>query len=648
LKFDKGVKTINSTIKMKKNIYISAVVILFLNISISAQILIKDIKIGSFGSTISLVKSVNNLLYFAADDGINGNEVWRSDGTSTGTFLVKNVNANDDGLNRTFATRFANIGNTLFFAGNDNINGFELWKSDGSESGTTLVKDIRVGSTGGFDVTGELISYNGFVYFSADNGTTMDELWKSDGSAAGTVLVKNIAAVGPSYVENFTISNNILFFTANDGNNGQELWKTDGTATGTVMIKNIASSGGSSPTNLTDVNGILFFSAYTAANGIELWKSDGTTVGTVMVKDIKPGAENAFSTSSFFNMNGTLYFSADDGINGEELWKSDGTSNGTVMVKDIRAGSMGGLNISNIQYFQAYKGFVYFSANDGTTGVELWKSDGTSNGTVLVKDIRSGNMTSDLKELIVYNDLLYFSAYDGLSGTQLWKSDGTSSGTMLAFTKGPSSARSLTVMGDNLYFRGSSTTTGEELYKYDGSAAIPNDSIMLSVNSLNFTKSSSTKQVQLTSNTSWVTSGKANWVTITPSSGGGNSVLNITASANTSSSIRSNTITFTAGTATKTLLITQDATVSVSELNKYNYLNIYPNPTSGIVTISSTQTIANIEVFDVTGKLVYNQQNNNHQSNLEINLSALSNGIYFINTQNKFGGISKSKLVINK
>ena len=633
---------------MKKNKYISAAVILFLNIGVSAQVLVKDINIGSSGSSITLVKNVNNLLYFAADDGINGNEVWRSDGTSSGTFLVKNVNPNDDGLNSTFATRFANIGNTLFFAGDDNINGFELWKSDGSESGTTLVKDIRIGSSGGFDVTGELISYNGFVYFSADNGTTMDELWKSDGSATGTVLVKNIAAVGPSYIENFTISNNILFFTANDGNNGQELWKTDGTTTGTVMVKKIASSGGSSPLYLTDVNGTLFFSAYTASNGNELWKSDGTTTGTVMVKDINPGTASAFSTSSFFNMNGTLYFSANDGINGEELWKSDGTTNGTVMVKDIRVGSSGGLDFSNIQYFVNYQGSLYFLANDGTTGAEIWKTDGTSNGTMLVKDIRSGNnYTSDPKELIVFNNLIYFSAYDGLNNTTLWKSDGTSAGTMLAFTKGPSSARSLTVMGDNLYFRGYTSEFGEELWKFDGIAAIPNDSIKLNVNSLNFTPSGSTKQVELTSNTNWVTSGKASWVTLTPSVGNGNTTLNITASVNTSSSIRTNTITFTAGTAIKTLLITQDATVSVSELSKPIDLNIYPNPTSGIVTISSNQAIVNIEVFDVTGKLVYSQQNIK-QTNTTLDLSTLSNGIYFINDVTENGGVSKSKVVVSK
>jgi hypothetical protein len=89
-------------------------------------------------------------------------------------------------------------------------------------------------------------------------------------------------------------------------------------------------------------------------------------------------------------------------------------------------------------------------------------------------------------------------------------------------------------------------------------------------------------------------------------------------------------------------------TTSVQEQVKLITTEFYPNPTSGIVTIESTQAIANIDVFDVTGKLVYNQQNNNNQTNLEIDLSALSNGIYFINTQNNFGGISKSKVVVSK
>lgn len=174
------------------------------------------------------------------------------------------------------------------------------------------------------------------------------------------------------------------------------------------------------------------------------------------------------------------------------------------------------------------------------------------------------------------------------------------------------------------------------------------DIINLSTNNLNYTASGSTLQVQLTSNRSWTASGQASWITLSPNNGTGNTTLNITASANTSSSIRTNTITFTAGTAIKTLLITQDATVSVSEINKTNYLNIFPNPTSGIVTISSSQAIASIDVFDVTGKLVYSQQYNNKQTNSSLDLFNLSNGIYFIHAKTENGQSNSNKIVITK
>jgi ELWxxDGT repeat protein len=123
----------------------------------------------------------------------------------------------------------------------------------------------------------------------------------------------------------------------------------------------------------------------------------------------------------------TLFFSATDATNGRELWKSDGTTAGTVLVKDIRNGVSG----SNPRYLTNVNGTLYFNAYDDTNASELWKSDGTIAGTVLVKDINNGVNHSSPRYLINVNGTLYFNADNGTNGSELWKSDGTTAGTVL-------------------------------------------------------------------------------------------------------------------------------------------------------------------------------------------------------------------------
>src|SRR5262249_19930171 len=144
-------------------------------------------------------------------------------------------------------------------------------------------------------------------------------------------------------------------------------------------------------------NGTLFFTAFDPVNGQELWKSDGTTAGTALVKDIRPGSMSAFVDSDEYPFNpfltavgGTLFFTADDGTSGAELWKRDGTAAGTVLVKAIvpGGGSSGPQRLTNVS------GTLYFMAWTAEAGYELWKSDGTAAGTILVKDIRPGNIGS--------------------------------------------------------------------------------------------------------------------------------------------------------------------------------------------------------------------------------------------------------------
>ncbi len=373
-------------------------------------ILVKDIFPGAGFSVPLVLTNVNGTLYFVADDGTHGYELWKSDGTAAGTSMVKDIRS---GEASSVPDKLTNVNGILYFRADDGTNGLELWKSDGTAAGTSMVKDILPGITN--SAPDKLTNVNGTLYFTARDGNDREELWKSDGTVAGTKRVKDINSGGPSSPEYLANVNGTLYFSAYSETNGYGLWKSDGTVAGTTVVNGLTSVR--SPYNLTNVNGTLYFVADNGnrTNDYELWKSDGTAAGTSMVKDIKPGTGSS-NPHNLTNVNGTLYFVADDGTNGQELWKSDGTVAGTKMVKDT----------SPTEYFAPdyltnVNGTLYFVDHIGS-GNRLWKSDGTAAGTTLVK---YSNLVDWASNLTNVDGTLYFTASDQEHGIELWKLAGT-------------------------------------------------------------------------------------------------------------------------------------------------------------------------------------------------------------------------------
>ena len=423
--------------------------------------LIKDINPGGGHAYPRHLTNINGTLYFSANYESYDRRLWKTDGTVSGTVLVKNITP--DTYSTPYSEAMTNVNGTLYFAGKDDTNGTELWKSDGTTAGTVLVKDIHPGTNS--SSPSNLINFNGILYFSAHTNAKGKELWMSDGTAAGTVLVKDI--VTGFYGSNpchMTLVNTTLFFSTCDARLG--LWKSDGTSAGTVPVKDTMTEQKSLATYLSNVNGTLYFTSDANNHGWELWKSDGTAAGTTLVRDIVQGSTSSNPTY-LTNVNGTLYFVAGDTANGRELWKSDGTEAGTILVKDIDPGNLS----SNPNKLINVNGILFFVATDGGHGYEVWRSDGTEQGTYMVKDIRTGTNSSYPISMSNIDNSLYFNAntypYNLGSKYELWKSDGTEAGTvrLTDFTSAKTSSSRITLAGRNIYFSASSPEYGDELWK---------------------------------------------------------------------------------------------------------------------------------------------------------------------------------------
>ena len=440
---------------------------------VDGAVLVKDIHPG-IGSSIGgpgsgpPIASFGGEAFFRATDGRLGRELWKSDGTDAGTVLVKDV---CPGECPSSPLGYLEFDGALYFQATDPLIGDELWRTDGTEEGTELAVDVNDVPFPGAQGPIVVLDNSTLFFPGGDLASAFgnDELYKSDGTAAGTELVRDLTTSGGSFPDQLTIFNDEVYFTAifNSGgiSLGRELFRTDGTEDGTNLVRDInPQEESSSPRILGEADGALFFSADDGTDGRELWRTSGG--GATLVEDINPGSGSSLSFTRAAELDGELYFAADDGSDGEELWKADRF--GAELVEDIHPSGS-----SSPDRLITIGDEIFFYADDGKNGRELWKTDGTT--TSLVKDINLGVDSSDTfspTALAEFNGELYFSADDGMHGSELWKSDGTAEGTELVVDINPGVAGSdpfdVTVLGDILLLGANDGRIGHELWKSDG------------------------------------------------------------------------------------------------------------------------------------------------------------------------------------
>ena len=367
------------------------------------------------------------------------------------------------------------VGGAVLMVATRSSAGAELWRSDGTTAGTWLVKDIRPGPESSFGPysTGPRARNGNTLYFIADDGVHGTELWRSDGTPVGTTLVidQTPGPTGTTFGEMVAFGSGILFQCSTSAT-GLELFFTDGTVAGTRLVKDISPGATSSnQSRLVAFGGAVYFSAREFVNGIELWRTDGTEVGTTLVKNVRPSDQSS-EPQGLTVSGGQLFFSADDGTNGRELWVTDGTAAGTHVTKVLAVGPYG-----VPAYFQPFKNGLFFSVDDGS-GREPWFSDGTALGTYRIADIDPTG-SGFVQNAVVVGERVYFNGHRDDIGNETFVTDGTVAGTGPCGDFQPG-------IGDSsclVYAIGSQAwlTYGNRLYRLNGSVGGAID-VMLSNN----------------------------------------------------------------------------------------------------------------------------------------------------------------------
>jgi ELWxxDGT repeat protein len=393
---------------------------------------------------------------FVATEYVRGAELWKTDGTSTGTVMVMDIYP---GMNGSVPHGFVEMGGLAYFTATTYENGAELWRSDGTAAGTTLVRDIAPGLTGSDPQL--LTVVGGQLFFSAYTSYYGQELWVSNGTSAGTQRVRTLASgAGLSNPVRTVNAGGYLLVEAASPSSG--LWRTDGTIGGTARLGDITLG---LTARAVVVGGLTYFNGSDGLAGSEVWVTDGTALGTHLFADLAPGAA-ASQPADFCIQGSTVLFLANDGTNGRglyrleavgatriqpagttaeflscgagqaffgavpsggtgrEFWSTDGTAAGSALLKAFGAGASFGRIVR-------WGSSAFFAANDAASGMELWTSDGTVGGTAQVLDIVAGAASSTPQNLKVAGGLLYFGADDGTAKFEPWVSDGTLGGTHL-------------------------------------------------------------------------------------------------------------------------------------------------------------------------------------------------------------------------
>jgi ELWxxDGT repeat protein len=370
--------------------------------------LVADICPGICSSFAEGFVRMKEFVYFwARADEDSGPDLWRTDGTSDGTERVAFI------FHQTNTLKV--VGSTLYWtAYSADYNLLWLYKSDGTQMGTRVVDTFRQDwDNAECFGSNEIVAIGSTVYFAAEGlfSNKGTELWRSNGTLSGTKIVKDVrVGTRSSCPDNLVVLGKTIYFSVGGaGGTATELWKSNGTAGGTTRVRRIQSAPVESGIGcFVSAGTVLYFCASDGVHGNELWRSNGTFAGTKMVKDINRGTADGFGYS--FVIGSKQYFWADDGVHGWEPWTSDGTATGTMIIADVNVGRVGSVPDNGEGGFVSLGSWIYFVANNGSKRSVYRTRDGVTEPLPLTDGANSVSIVNGKLAVSFETTLSFFEA----------------------------------------------------------------------------------------------------------------------------------------------------------------------------------------------------------------------------------------------
>ena len=396
--------------------------------------LVGDLAPGASPGSIRPLSAVTlgDETFLVASDASDDFQVWKRNGTG----LKKITSIPGIGPQALYADDRKILFDTATISGNAGEYRAFLWRIDPGSDAAVFVSEIPPPNSP-FERTA-----SGFVFVAS--GASGQELWVSDGTASGTRRLRQGDPAGAETLFGLqSAGSRSFFFVARDEHAG--LWATDGTESGTHSVVDLGPVNGIAPQSAGESRDRFLFSTATPTGAFRFWLSDGDPAHTLVLHEFSAAIDGTEGIPhAGLALGGIYLFAADDGLHGTELWSTDGTAGGTVLVKDLNPGTAGSHASP-----RAVAGGIAFVAALGTNPIDtaLWASDGTAGGTARLRDVPDASYLASFRSS---GPVVYFAAF-GAAAATVWVSDGSGSGTLPVLT-----AEDVYYSGDLVFIAGDS------------------------------------------------------------------------------------------------------------------------------------------------------------------------------------------------